>query len=216
MSDIDLIPTDYRNRIWLKTRGKHLVLGITAMLVLTVVAFSGLHYTSGKVSRKIETLQQKQAITAQQREVLTQLNTNKQDLEHRLKLLTGLRSGAAAPLMFTTIDRALSDGEVWFQDWEFRRAGSTVKPPEEVTSNGYFIVLPASDAAAGGATWKIETHMTIKGQAKDHSALSRFVRRLYDQPEIHNIKILNTSMAAGKQVVDFNLAVTVNSSGASS
>ena len=216
MADIDLIPTDYRNRIWLRGRTKLFAAGIAAMLVLTALVFTAMHVGTGKLKVRISELQQRQAITTQQTDAMTQLNENKQALEHKLALLGSLRSGAAAPEMFTTIDRAMSDGDVWFEDWEFRRAGSSVEQKEETTSNGYFIILPADKNTTPAMAWKIETHMTIKGQAKDHSALSRFVRRLYNQPEIHNIKILNTTTAANMKAVDFNLAVTVNSNGASS
>ena len=53
-------------------------------------------------------------------------------------------------------------------------------------------------------------YMKIRGQAKDHSALSGFVRRLYQQPEIQDVRILNTAVAAGSRYVDFNLAIVVN------
>ena len=63
---------------------------------------------------------------------------------------------------------------------------------------------------------KLQHVLVIRGQARDHSALSRFVRRLFEQPEIQDIRILNTSLADNREFVDFNLAVTVNSNGASS
>jgi hypothetical protein len=53
--------------------------------------------------------------------------------------------------------------------------------------------------------------MTIKGQAKDHAALSRFVRKLFEQPEIQDVRILNTSRLSDERIVNFDLAVTVNS-----
>jgi hypothetical protein len=216
MDDIDLIPADYRNRIWLQSRAKRLAAGIASMLVITAMAFTAMQITRTKLDSRISELQKQQEITTQQRDAMTQINADKQALEHKLSLLNSLRGGTAAQEMFTTIDRAMFDGEVWFENWEFRRAGSTVKEKNEVSSNGYFIILPAANDTSDTPGWKIETHMTIKGQAKDHSALSRFVRRLYNQPEIHNIKILNTTTPANRKVVNFNLAVTVNSSGASS
>lgn len=216
MADIDLIPADYRNRIWLQGRTKLFAAGVASMLVITALVFTAMQVTTGKLENRIGELQKQQEITTQQRNAMVALNRNKQDLEHQLSLLTSLRSGAAAPQMFTAIDRAMSEGDIWFENWEFRRAGSSVEKQEEISSNGYFIILPASNDARPDTAWKIETHMTIKGQAKDHSALSRFVRQLYNQPEIHNIKILNTTTAANKKAVDFNLAVTVNSRGKNS
>jgi cell division protein FtsB len=216
MVDIDLIPGDYRIRIWLQGRAKLFAAAIASLLVITAIAYTAMQFTTGKLTGRISELQKQQAISAQQSDAITRLSENKQSLEHKLALLNSQRSGAAAQEMFATIDRAMSEGDVWFENWEFRRAGTSVEQKEEISSNGYFIILPAGNDATDGPAWKIETHMTIKGQAKDHSALSRFVRRLYKQPEIHNIKILNTTTPANLNVVDFNLAVTVNSSGASS
>lgn len=190
--------------------------GITTMLLITVMVFTGMQFTTSGLNNRISELQKQQEITTQQRDAITRLAGDKQALEQQLALLNSLRSGAAAPQMFSTIDRAMSDGDVWFDNWEFRRAGSTVERKEQTSSNGYFIILPASNDPTTETAWKIETHMTIKGQARDHSALSRFVRRLYEQPEIHNIKILNTSTAANTKAVDFNLAVIVNTQGTSS
>jgi len=215
MVDIDLIPQDYRMRLWLQSRVKRMATVMVAMVIVMAAVFAVFNYLAARVDRDIATLQQRQAITTQQREALTQLSEKKKSLDHQLKLLSGLRSGASAPTMFQTIDRAMTGGEVWFQDWQFQRAGSSVEEPAEPASNGYFIVMPASSDKNAEA-WKIETHMTIRGQARDHSALSRFVRRLFEQPEIQDIRILNTSLAANREFVNFNLAVTVNSNGPSS
>jgi hypothetical protein len=54
--------------------------------------------------------------------------------------------------------------------------------------------------------------MTIQGQALDHSAMSRFVLNLTQQPEIENVRIVNTRSNQGKQVklVDFSLDIVVS------
>ena len=215
MAEIDLIPADYRIRIWLQGRAKLLGAGIITMLLASAVIFTAMKVTTGGLNDRMSELQKQQEITMQQRDAITRLTGDKQGMEQQLALLNSLRSGIAAPEMFATIDRAMPDGDVWFDNWEFRRAGTAVQKKEEAASNGYFIILPADTGTTPETAWKIETHMTIKGQAKDHSALSRFVRRMYDQPEIHNIKILNTSTASNRKAVDFNLAVIVNTRGES-
>ena len=215
MADIDLIPQDYRTRLWLHSRAKRTAMVMVSMVVIAASAFAALNYLASRVNQQISVLQQQQAISTQQRDVLTGLNEEKTTLDYQLSLLGGLRSGASAPTMFVAIDRAMTEGDVWFQDWEFRRAGSVMKEKPETVSNGYFIILPASNDDTA-EIWKIETHMTIRGQVRDHSALSGFVRRLFAQPEIEDIRILNTAMSGDREFVNFNLAVTVNSNGASS
>jgi hypothetical protein len=211
MTEIDLVPGDYRRLSWLRGQARTTALVIMSALVISVLAWAGLHFYIARLDTRIATLQSRQAITNQQREALTQLDVHKSALQRKLELLTGLRGGAEATQMFVTIDRAIKGDEVWFLDWEFRRAGSAVEHKPETMSNGYFILMPADNGQASTEAWKIETHMTLRGQARDHSALSGFVRRLYRQRAIQDVRILDTSRQAQDKVVDFRLAVTVNS-----
>lgn len=213
MTEIDLVPGDYRRLAWLRGRARTTVVVIVAALCVTVVSWGALQVLSRQLDRQIAELQSKQAITNQQREALTQLDLHKTALQRKLELLTGLRGGAEAVQMFVTVDRAIEDNEVWFLDWEFQRAGSAVENKPETTSNGYFILIPAEDGRDSQEAWKIDTHMTLRGQARDHSALSGFVRRLYRQDNIQDVRILDTSRKANDNVVDFRLAVTVDSAG---
>ncbi len=211
MTEIDLVPGDYRRLSWLRGRARTTVQVIATALVVSLLAWAGLHVYSGHLATQIAELQSQQAITNQQREALTQLDVHKTALQRKLELLTGLRGGAEAVQMFVTIDRALKGEDVWFLDWEFRRAGTAVEHKPETNSNGYFILIPAEDGQASTEAWKIETHMTLRGQARDHSALSGFVKRLYRQRAIQDVRILDTSRQPQDKVVDFRLAVTVNS-----
>ena len=211
MTEIDLVPGDYRRLSWLRGRARTTVKVILTALMASLLAWAGLHLYGARLDSEIAALQSKQAITNQQREALTELDVYKSALQRKLQLLTGLRGGAEAVQMFVTIDRALKADEVWFLDWEFQRAGTAVEHKPETTSNGYFILMPAENGQASNEAWKIETHMTLRGQARDHSALSGFVKRLYRQSAIQDVRILDTSRQPQDKVVDFRLAVTVNS-----
>lgn len=210
MTGIDLIPADYRDQTRLRGWGRYTAAAVAAVLVLSVAGYFLLDSWNKKLSVEIAALQSRQQISAQQSETMAMLNGKKANFERQLSLLTGLRSGAAAPAMFRTIDNALVRNEVWFLDWDFRRAGHAVEEKPETVNTGYFIVVSDTDGS-GEEAWMIETHMTIKGQAQDHAALSRFVRKLFEQPEIQDVRILNTSRSSNERIVDFDLAVTVNS-----
>lgn len=211
MTDIDLIPGGYRERLRLHYWARQMVIAVSVVLVSSIAGYFTLEYINKTISADIAGLQDKQQISELQRGALTKLNETKTLYLSQLSFLTGLRSGTAAPEMFKTIDQALPDKEVWFLNWEFRRAGSAVEKKQNIASNGYFIVIPATDGNETAENWKIETHMTIKGQAKDHAALSRFVRELFNQSAIQDVRILNTSRVNNASVVNFDLAVTVNS-----
>ena len=109
------------------------------------------------------------------------------------------------------IDRALRGGDVWFVSWKFRRAGVIAPPTPRTVNTGYFIVVPAGESAEL-ESWRVKTHMNINGQARDHAALSRFVRGLYAQPEIRDVKVNNTRVRQydNSRVVDFDMAVVLH------
>ena len=153
-------------------------------------------------------------MTTQQRLQLESLSQQKTDLNQQLSLLSSLRSGAPAQSVFVVIDRALSDADVWFLNWQFRRAGVIV--PEEQAAGvetGYFIVVPEGTESQDNGEWRVETHMTIKGQARDHAALSQFVNGLFSQLAVVDVSVQKTALRRIDEfdVVDFDLTVVLNS-----
>jgi len=213
MADIDLIPSDYRRSLALKKSLVKFAMACAGLIAVTFVSHIAVTKAVGVVQADVTKLQAQQKITTQQRNELTRWEGKKKSFEHQLALLQGLRSGAAAEKMFATIDRALEGNDVWFLSWEFQRAGEKVDEAPKTVNTGYFIVVPASEGRKKTETWKINTHMSIKGQANDHAALSRFVRRLINQPEIQDIRILRTGLKdrGNSAIVDFEMAVVVNS-----
>ena len=192
MNEIDLFPDELRKQLlftrWFRFTGYTVVL----LTILSVVAFVLLREASARIEEQIQYFQSQREITTANRRQLEQLNQQKSDLQQQLDLLGGLRSGASAEQMFLMIDRALPGPDVWLTNWKFRRAGTPIDQRQQAVSTGYFIVIPADNRNRPAETWQIETHMTIQGQALDHSAMSRFVLNLTQQPEIENVRIVNT------------------------
>jgi Tfp pilus assembly protein PilN len=211
MNEIDLFPEDLRKRLlfshWFKITGFTIVL-LTVALVIALVL---LREANAQFEEQIQHFQSQREITTAKRQQLEQLNQQKSNLKQQLDLLSGLRSGASAEQMFLMIDRALPGPEVWLTNWKFRRAGSQVDESQEAVSTGYFIVIPAGKRNAPEETWKIETNMAIQGQALDHVAMSSFVLNLTQQPEIENVRIVNSSQSKVNEVklVDFSLDIVV-------
>ena len=216
MIDIDLIPAEYRARQSHKRWLTLLLAASGTLIVAAVGSYFALSYLTKEVRSDVEELLTHQAITKQQRAELEELSAYKTELQQQLALLNGLRSGAAAETMFVTIDRALVDEELWFLRWQFQRAGVIVGEEEKGVETGYFIVVPRGKSGADkerARPWQVETHMSIKGQASDHSTLSKFVRRLFQQPEIADVRLHKTSLRhySTAQVVDFDLDIVLNS-----
>jgi hypothetical protein len=212
MSDIDLIPQAYRTRRWQARWMKHaawLMTGLTGALVLT---WTVLGVAIDNTREDVETLQNKLSFTTQQQADIQRLGAEKTELERQFRLLSNLRSGAAAGDMFVTVDNALTSDDVWFRNWKFERAGIMVGDEVETVNTGYFVVVPDGADQLDPDELRILTNMEIRGQALDHSALSSFVRRLFVQPGIDDIRIRRTSLSDRNRTdtVDFELAVILN------
>lgn len=212
MTEIDLIPSDYRVRQW---QTRYLKLFALVMIVVAgahVVVYAGLVREVALARTQIAELQSKQLITSQQRSDLEALSTKRTEFLRQLELLNGLRSGGAAEQMFVTVERALTSEDIWFVDWRFQRSGVVVDDEQAAVNTGYFIVVPAQTDGGEQKPWQVRTHMTIRGQSRDHSALSAFVKGLFAQPEIEDVHVGRTSRSrvASVNVVDFDLAVVMN------
>jgi len=212
MNDIDLIPQAYHTRRWQSRWIVFAAISLGGLVALLVSGSLAVDAATDNARTKVAELQRQQTITAQQRADLEELGSEKADLEGQFRLLSGLRSGAAAEKMFVTVDRALTGDDVWFLSWQFQRAGVVVEGEARTVNTGYFIVVPEGADQAAGEDLQVQTHMTIQGQARDHSALSGFVRRLFEQAEIDDVRIRRTSLNRSNQsgIVDFDLAIVLN------
>ncbi len=214
MGDVDLVPGVFRKRQLFNHGLKQWGITLIVLTLLVLGAFVWLHEETAKVDLQLQQLQSQKAISTQQRSDLEKLNSRKKDLKQQLDLLAGLRSGVAAEQMFTTIDRALASGDVWFTNWRFRRAGTPAEKTRNEVGTGYFVVIP-NGKNNREETWKIETHMTIDGGALDHAALSHFVSSLIEQPEIKRVRVLRSELARHNRnkLVEFSLEVVVSAGG---
>ena len=213
MTELDLIPSDYRAEQWQRRTLKMLAMGCSAIIVTTALGAAALGHATVRIRQQVTDLEARREVSGQQRAELEALNGHQEELEQQLALLEGLRSGAAADTMFLTIDRALADHTVWFTRWQFQRAGVLVGEEQAGVQTGYFIVVPEGQRNEDGGAWQVETRMLIQGQALDHAALSEFVDGLFAQPEIVNVRVQKTSLRRYVQtsVVDFDLSIVLNS-----
>ena len=212
---MDLIPADYRRYVQQLQLLRRWGLFLLVLMVLSVMLSLALKYKTNDYQKEIVVLEKKKAISSHQRGILQSLEKDHDLLNQKRQVLEKLRGGALAEDMFVNIDRALNGRSVWFKNWKFIRAGSKVREQARGVNTGYFIVIPEGSHAnqKQEEAWQIQTHMEVSGQATDHEALSNFVRRVLKQPQISDVRILNTQQQVhvDKTVVDFRLVITVNS-----
>jgi cell division protein FtsB len=214
MAELDLIPSDYRRSRWQQRWLRVMASNALAMVLGMTLIYGFLTYQAADLRDRTQVLEQQRAVTVQQRAELEKLDALKRRLTQQLTVLNGLRSGAPAEMVFLTIDRALANDQLWFVDWEFRRAGVIVPEDQAQTvETGYFIVVPKDQAVGERGGWGVQTQMTIRGQALDHAALSRFVDRLFAQDAVVDVRVQRTSLRRQREtdVVEFDMTVVLNS-----
>jgi len=213
MAELDLIPQDYRNWLGQRAMLRQYVILFAALNVLVLASSGVLSQLSKRATQTVQELQSQSAITEQQQVQLEQLRAQQAEYERRWSLLRGLRAGAAVEDIFLIIDRALSNNDLWFVDWSFRRAGVVVDGETQDVETGYFLIVLEDGSYTDDSEWQVETHMTVNGQARDHEALSRFVRALFEQPTIKDVSVQKTSLTdyANGRVVEFELTIVLNS-----
>ncbi len=211
MSEIDLIPEEYRRKRLFFSWLKHAVVVFGLMTVIMVGGFLGLKQVNAELTEKIHNLKSQRALASENTEQLKRFSAQRDGLQQQLNLLAGLRSGSSAEQMFMTMDHALPGPQVWITKWSFRRAGSAVEHNTKTVNTGYFIVVPSGQDNKKQEAWKIETRMVVQGQALNHVAMSEFVSNLTRQPEIENVRIVSTRLNASQNIklVDFSLEIIV-------
>ena len=212
MAEINLIPRDYSDWLAKQSLWKRYAMIFGAVNVAVILTGIGLAQLTGQVRAEVMQLKSANAITQQQQAQLEQLQEQHAEYTRQLGLLRGLRAGAAVDEIFGVIDRALTGRDLWFLDWDFRRAGVVVDGQERGIETGYFVIVDEENSGRG-QDWQVQTHMTVHGQARDHQALSSFVRALFEQDEIRDVSVQKTSATdyGDGRVVEFDMTIVLNS-----
>lgn len=210
--DIDLIPASYKERLKIQHWCHIFFVAVGVIFVVTGLLRFSLGSKNKTIQTTISTLQRDKSFNLEQLQKYNDLLTVERQLQKKLEILDGLRGGPPIRQILMVIDRVLN-GNVWFLQWSFKRAGEITDVQPETVQTGYFIIIPQENSQNGKQqTWKLNTHMEINGQARDHSSFSTFVQDLLKQPEINDIKVVNTQVRSyvDTQVIDFNIVVIVN------
>ena len=208
MDEIDLIPENYRIRVWKLGILKIFIIVFFVLLITSGIAYGALEYVKRDTNFEISKLFKVKEAAARQRDTLNILRNEKKELDYQWALLSGLRSAVAAEDLFIAIDKSIQSIDIWFTSIRFQRAEVEVSENSEVNTGYFVIVTPGEEKES----WAIGTKMLITGEVPNHSTLSTFVENLLDQPEILDANVLETSTSNkdNAKSVQFNLAVSIN------
>lgn len=211
MTEVDLIPDDYRQALRLRRSAKIFFIAFGAVFLLIILGKGLLNSLVEIEKSATETLEAGKVTIVEQRALLEKLRAQQADLQERLANLDSLRGGSPAERMLEIINRATNQS-VWFTNLKFRRITEDMPMPLTNNSTAHFR-RGQHDEDRQHNNWQGRMHMEISGQALNHSELADLVKRLLDQQEIQDVHIVNTSTLhypAG-QVIAYNLVVIINS-----
>ncbi len=212
MHELDLIPASYKERLKIKRWCHQFGFVFASVLVIVVGLRFAIINKAMALNTEIEIRQKDKQSSIEQQQKYNVLVAEEVKLKKELEILNGLRGGPSAKQILLAVDRVMPD-DVWFTQWSFNRAGEITPVQPATVQTGYFIIIPQqANGSPNQQAWKLNTHMEISGQALNHSSLSGFIRNLINQPEIEDVKVINTSLRSytSSQVVDFNLIVIIN------
>lgn len=214
MASVDLIPAEYRHWTWQLLWLRRSIAAYTAIFAITLLSYLFFLKQGEQFQKQLVELQSQQAVTQLQQTTLEALTHQSTELRRQWDLLNGLRGGVSVTDVLLDIDKALTDEQVWFVDWQFNRAGEIVDEKLSLEESGYFIMIKRNDSPdAVPEKWRINSHIKIKGEAIDHVAFSTFIQKLLDRPSVADVRVVNTRMQAVQnltEVIGFEVAVLIN------
>jgi hypothetical protein len=212
MHELDLIPASYKERLKIKRWCQQFGFAFVSVLVIVFGLRIAITNQTMALNSRIEILQRDKQASIEQQQKYNELVAKEVKLRKQLEILNGLRGGPSAKQILLAVDRVMRN-DVWFTQWSFIRAGQITQVQPATVQTGYFIIIPQeTNASPTEQAWKLDTHMEISGQALDHSSLSDFISDLIKQPEINDVKVINTSLRSytSSQIVEFKLVVIIN------
>jgi len=211
MHELDLIPASYRERQLIQRQLTLFISVFVALLLCMATLKLLLQHQTNSLQGEVQQLENGKTLKLAQQEQFNHLLAQERLLRQRLKILNSLQGGLSARLALLAFDRVF-DGEVWFTEWSLLK---TAEPGNSLQTPGGFQlqVIPEKPTAnEQNQSFQLTTRMMIKGQALDHSKLADFVSRLMQQPEIRDVKVVDTNLKTylSTQVIDFNMIVMLN------
>jgi cell division protein FtsB len=215
---VDLIPQEYRRAQRVERLLRSFGWAILGVAVVLGAAGGALAHLIGQERTALARFKQLQAQTKAQQARLAEVTARRDAAQRQFQSLEALRGGASIARLADAVDAALS-GDIWFQELAFSRGGEAIERKAEAGGAGYFVVAAKEkrpDARADEEAWRTRERAEIRGVAVNHTVLAEFIKELAAQPEVRQVRLLDTSARnyPNVQVVDFRLAALLGATGA--
>jgi len=211
MSEFNLIPEEYFAGL---RKRRLMLLGMGAAIAVVILlggSIGAANWVLAERESELQLLREQKALSVQQQAQLTDLQMQKTRLESDLRLLSSLQSGAPVTKIIEAVETAAGQSGVHFESWSFMRSGIRAGEDKEAKPPSYYALAMAEQGFP--ASWESLAHMALEGRAKDHATLSAFVQKLFEQPDIEDVRIQRSSQS--ESGIEFHLAIVVATAGES-
>jgi cell division protein FtsB len=209
MTDIDLIPRDFRTGISLQRQLRRFIVACIVVLAGVAVARLSLGYLIWREKAMVVRIEQQQLVLEHNQAKTEQLRQQRQVTEQQLAALDKLRGRDRVALFLGALDQAYNE-HIWLDSVHFlRRSGTGALANAPGAANAGLIVVP--EAAGSQATLSVMHGADLYGHAINHSELAQFMQLLGAQPVVADLRLLSTATRSytDTQVIDFNLSLQV-------
>lgn len=210
MTEIDLIPDDYRKYLHLRWMIRSYIIFLSVLVLSVAIGRGWATYLIKAEENMIEKLKADENLILKQSKQIDNLKTQKSHVEVLLEALDALQKGPSAEQLFVTMSRTINH-LTWITLWKFVRVDEANEKESAYRKIGNF--LGKSKSENEKEPWRKQTYMEISGETLNHSALADFVIKLLEQPIIDGVHELKTwtSKQNTSMVVEYSLAVTITS-----
>ena len=210
MAEMDLIPNDYRRNRARRSLLRKFLYACGLVLAIIILSKTLLTYMIWSENVGVVKLEQQLNITEQNKARAAEFQQRKQVTEKQLAALNELRGRDRVAQFLQAIDVSLNEG-VWFDSIHFMRHAktTTLSNSSGAPASGIIVVGKNATDAEG---LNINQGVEIVGHAASHTLLAEFMRKLGAQPNIVDLRLLNTSLRnyTTMQVVDFSLNLVID------
>ncbi len=214
MADIDLIPSDYRQRLSTARTVKTAVLMVLLVLLLNGLVIFALLTMQNKAQTTADSLTTQYVIAEQKQSQLASLSAQLKAVEEQIYTLEGLKGGGRITRLFNALDKALDRSEVRFLHWDVYRTAKFSNSKDKIQAYGFSWQLPQQLKSQRRAEiWRVDLAMEIRAHARNYSLLSDFVDNMLAQPEFEVVEIDRSKLReiGDDKRVEFVISVIVNS-----
>jgi Tfp pilus assembly protein PilN len=205
MHEIDLIPSDYRQERALLRTVRRCGFVVVALIFTAAIATGALRHGTNAARAEIAKLDAAASAADMERAAIDALTQQKQVLETRIALRSGLRARAPLDNLLTSIGVAAVDAGVWFRSWRFERLGAVVATAPSGAEE-YFVVEPGSNGS------RVRSEIVIAGRAADVAGVSALAQALAADERFGRVQVQRVSRIAAEPGVDFELALAADAS----